>query len=94
RIAGRFAEVQARIDETAPKHSACEPFLVRLQNERRILLASASRAAEALLEEARNDRWNGRKGEAVRALESVLPNFKGFPEEGRLRALLAELQRP
>ncbi|HVR85780.1 MAG TPA: hypothetical protein VMU54_15790 [Planctomycetota bacterium] len=94
RIAGRFAEAQARLDVALPKHSVCEPFLLRLQNERRTLLASATRAAEVLLEGARKDRGNGQKDEAAQGLERALPNFKGFPEEGRLRALLAELRRP
>jgi hypothetical protein len=94
RIAGRFAQALARINETIPKHATCEPFLVRLQNERRTLLASAKKAAEALLEQARLEWRDGRKGEAAESLERALPTFKGLPEEGRLRALLAELRRP
>jgi len=94
RIAGRFAQALKRIDETIPKHPRCEQFLVKLQNERVTLLVSANKAAEGLLEQARNDRRDGRKAEAAQTLERALPNFKGFPDEGRIRALLAELQRP
>jgi len=94
RIAGRFAEALARIDETIPKHPQCEPFRLKLQIERVTLLAAASKAAEALLDQARNDRRDGRKAEAAQVLEVALPHFKGLPEEGRLKALLAELRRP
>ncbi len=94
RIAGRFAQALKRIDETIPKHPRCEQFLVKLQDERVTLLVSANKAAEGLLDQARNDRRDGRKGEAAQALERALPNFKGLPDEGRIRALLTELRRP
>lgn len=94
RLAGRFAQALGRIDEASSKHPKCEPFLVKLQAERGILLTSAKRAAEALLDQARDDRSDGRKEEAALSLERALPNFKGLPDEGRFRALLTELRRP
>ena len=94
RIGAHFAQALTRIDESISKHPQCEQFLVRLRKERMILLASANRAVEALLEQARNDRRDGRKEEAAQSLERALPNFKGLPDEGRLKALLAELRRP
>jgi hypothetical protein len=89
RLEGRYAPALARLDDARSKHPTCDAFLVRLREEREMVLHSGSQAAQKLLTQARNDR-----GESVRLLERALPNFKGLPEAGLLQALLTELRRP
>ena len=94
RIAGRFAAALKRIDEATAKHPACTEFLAKLKAARETVAKSATAAAEKVLKEAQKLRADGRKDEAARSLEEALPNYGGFPEEGRMRALLNELRRP
>lgn len=94
RLEGRYATALSTLDAAPGKHPSCAGFLVRVRQEREGLQQSASKAAEKILDQARKDRGDGRKAEAVAALEKALPDFKGFPESGRLAALLTELRRP
>jgi hypothetical protein len=89
RLAGRYAAALARLDGAVAKHPGCEGFLYKVKQEREALIRSAAQTAATLLEQARNVR----REDGVRSLEQALPDFKGLPDEGRLRALLTELRR-
>ena len=93
RIEGRFASAIRRLEEAVARHPTCVAFLNRVKQDRGTVLRSATQAAEKLLAQAQEARRDGRRDEALRALDRALPNYQGLPEEGRLKALLAELRR-
>jgi len=94
RLAGRYAGALSRIAEAAAGHPRCASFQERLRRALADVRESGSQAAGRVLRRAESDRSEGRREEARRSLDRALPEFKGLPEEGRLRSLLEDLRRP
>jgi len=63
----------------------------RAKELREIVLRKARKASQALLERARVLAREGQPGEAIRLLDSALPNYKGLPESAALEVTRRKL---
>jgi hypothetical protein len=90
--AGRFAAALQVIDGFQKR--ADDLDLSRRANDlRELVFRKARPASQALLARARALAQEGQPGDAIRLLDSALPNYKGIPESAALEVYRGQLRR-
>jgi ElaB/YqjD/DUF883 family membrane-anchored ribosome-binding protein len=91
---GRFATALGQIDAFQKRCGDEDVYRPQLEELRAAVRRAAKKKAESLLDEARAQVQNGMKAAAARALDAVLPEYKGLAEETGLAEFRRRITLP